>query len=93
MLVCNRAWFAALTQAAQAALLNAARQSTALQRAKAAREDEGLIGQLHAKGIQLIEASGLDLAAMKKATRHIVEGEANQLSPNIVSAYLDLVRR
>ena len=93
LLVCNRAWFAALAPAVQEALLDAARQATALQRAQAAREDESLTCQLHAKGLQIIEASALDLAAMKQATGHIVELEARQLAAPIVSAYLDAVRR
>ena len=93
LLVCNRAWFSSLTQAAQEMLLEAARQSTALQRAKAASEDESLTGQLRAKGTQIVEASALDLTAMKRAINHIVEREARQLSPQIVSAYLDEVRR
>lgn len=93
LLVCNRTWFASLAPAAQDALLDASRQAAALQRTKAAREDESLTGQLRTKGVQIIEASALDIAAMKRATHHIVEREARQLSPQIVSAYLDEVRR
>ena len=93
LLVCNRQWFASLPPAAQAALLEGARQATSAQREQAASEDARLIHQLDTHGTKMIDSAGLDLDAMKHATRFIVEREARNLSPQIVSAYLDEVMR
>ena len=92
-LVCNRAWFASLTPLRQEALVAAAANATALQRTKAAGEDEGLMRQLRGQGVLMLEAPDLDLEAMKQATRFIVEREARSLSAQMVSTYLDEVMR
>ena len=93
LLVCNRQWFASLPQPAQESLLEGACQTTTTQREQAASEDARLIGQLGTHGTQIIDGSELDLDAMKHATRFIVEREARNLSPQIVSAYLNEVTR
>ena len=91
ILVCNRAWFESLGASLQTALLGAAAHATRLQRDKAAREDERLIHRLQAGGTQLLQATGLDLDAMRAATRFIVERECARLPPRIVQSYLKQV--
>ena len=91
VLVCNRAWFDSLPASKQAALIEAASDATELQRKQAAREDAAMVERIREAGGQIIAAAQLDLKAMQRATRFIVERERMQLAPQIVKTYLDQV--
>lgn len=93
LLVCNRAWFASLSTPQQDALCAGAADATHTQRQQAASEDDSMIHRLREAGAQILPAAELDLAAMQRATRFIVDRECQALAPDIVRHYLDEVMR
>jgi TRAP-type C4-dicarboxylate transport system substrate-binding protein len=91
LLVCNREWFAVLPAREQGALLDAARESTRLQRELAANEDPQLTEYLATQGVHVVQAGDIDLRSMQHATRHIVDRQRAALPPDLVRGYLEKV--
>ena len=87
LLLCNAAWFDGLSKPAREAVLAAAAAATAQQRRLAAAEDQTGVATLQAKGVTVIPAAGIDLAAMRQRCAPIVARACAALPPALVDAY------
>ncbi|MDB5807784.1 MAG: transporter substrate-binding protein [Betaproteobacteria bacterium] len=87
LLVCHAPWFDALSRAQQEAVQAAAAAATARQRRLAAAEDETGVATLESRGVKVIAAADIDLAAMRERCAPIVVRASAALPPALVAAY------
>lgn len=87
LFVCHAPWYDSLTREQQQALEAAAREATLNQRKLAAAEDETGVATLQSKGVNVIPASGIDLAAMRARCAPITEKACASLPAELVKAY------
>ncbi len=89
LLVCNKAWYQALTPAKKADLTTAAASATTLQRQLAAEADGLALVELRKLGVQVLGPNELDMAALREATAVVTQATRLSLSPALLSAYLN----
>lgn len=87
LLACHAPWFEALTRAQQEGVLAAAAQATRQQRALAAAEDVSGVQILESKGVKVIPASDIDLAAMRARCAPVAQQASANLPKELVAAY------
>jgi TRAP-type C4-dicarboxylate transport system substrate-binding protein len=86
LLVAHRPWFHALPAPARAALAEAAREATLLQRRLAAAEDARAMTELARLGVEVIGPDGLDLPAFRAACAGVAADAAKGLDPALLAA-------
>jgi TRAP-type C4-dicarboxylate transport system substrate-binding protein len=92
LLVCPQAWYQALTPQRQHALMAAVSHATALQRERAAAQDEVALAQLRQRDVQVLMPDQIDLAAMYGATAAVRQRLLSELPRELCQAYLPAAR-
>ncbi|HEX4326462.1 MAG TPA: TRAP transporter substrate-binding protein [Burkholderiales bacterium] len=87
LLVCHAPWFDALSRGQQEGVQAAAREATLRQRQLAAAEDQTGVAVLESKGVKVIAAGEIDLAAMRERCAPIVARACSALPEALVQAY------
>lgn len=88
LLVCNRAWFNALTTQQQHAVSDAATAVTRHQRQLAAEADALALSELRSHGVEVLAPQELDMAALRAATVSVNRSARARLPPALLQAYL-----
>ncbi|HEY4373377.1 MAG TPA: TRAP transporter substrate-binding protein, partial [Burkholderiales bacterium] len=87
LFVCHAPWFDGLAREQQQALEAAAKDATLHQRKLAAAEDETGVALLESKGVKVIPAGGIDLAAMRERCAPVTAKACATLPAELVQAY------
>ena len=88
LFVCHGEWFDRQSDSERAAIVDAARKATALQRALAVGEDRSAIEFLSGADVEVLAAGDLDLEAMKRCCRPLVAQRRAVLPQALVQHYL-----
>lgn len=88
LFMCNADWFAALPEATQQALQDAADLATAEQRRLAELQDTEALAVLRAEGVLIQGPDDLDMPDFRAACAHVIERERAKLDPALLAAYL-----
>lgn len=87
LFACHAPWFDSLSGEQQQALEAAAKDATLHQRKFAAAEDETGVALLESKGVKVIPAGDIDLAAMRERCAPITAKACASLPAELVKAY------
>lgn len=90
LLICNHAWYDALTTEQQNAVQAAAQKATALQRGLAEAEDCLSLLKLQAHDVAVIQPANIDIEGMQKAVAHISLIQRTHLTDALTNAYLGI---